>query len=344
LISSWDQLLAAKVQILEQDDLEEYILQVQMNYAYHLTAYSIDDFFFIQIKPLNLNTYSFLVITQNTVTGQHPYQNELIQFYRDWKKLNLPDNVHRIIELGLSPNEIKLFQVMQVKPEIAGQVIKTEYFLPLLQGHLKSKNKPSFLGQISQEFRAFLFRKKIQKEIFSIKKSFKNWEFIFHYFKLFCILRHKTGSEADFAHFLNWAQDPTSSWPAAAVKEHIQISCYDYNRGDWSDSSTTFTSSLFSNSEGPYFFPGHKMKGKIVSGEISKLIELHKELTPQIIYQGLHKSVLMTQSKDLLGHSILAAIENDIPVVTHINDLDWEKLIHSKKITIDFNQNKIDIY
>ena len=316
-------------QIIQQLELEEVILQREILWDQHLTLIYEKDFFFVEIKIRDneLGKPQFLYWTP---LGHAMDNSGLL------KSLNLLLNRLKpltdsrplwLMELGVSNEDIFLFQIQPLSLSCLGNIFSQNIVQEMLLSRYRFQKSHGLFAMMKMEWRAFRFRKLYFN---SIERPpswvFLNWEFIFHYFRVHCLLKNLYPNQNSFREFLIAAQK--QNWMGEILSTHFRIANElrlneTYEEVDFVfDQSSTF------------IFIG---QGKF-EGKIGKEFVLLFELTPQVVYQLDSNKIIITKTLSLLNHGILAAIEKKIKVVAGVPDEIWDQLDQDVNIYLDFKK------
>ncbi len=307
--------------ILSQNEVAEIILQQQIRYQHHFTVYYEKDFFYLTHNAKQT------IITPQTIVGAIPSQKSVISFFEKWNKHF--SNSQMILELGITDNAISLFQAVQVSQELISSIITDDLIQKTLTIRENWKKSRSLWGLLKMEWNAFRFRKEVTAP--SIAIAFQNWQYIFHYFYLFCRIKQKPGSDHDFALFLSQASN--KKWPGPIIKKHLAMA-NETQKGE----SLQLPASFISAGNSPYFIGKGEHQGKI-----SQSVALISNPTPEQIYQLSPNIILFTTSKDILGHAILAAAERGIPVVANLDQTYFNSINANDHFYLNFDTNQFVI-
>jgi phosphohistidine swiveling domain-containing protein len=183
------------------------------------------------------------------------------------------------------------------------------------------------------ELKAHFFRKFFLKDRNdNYSQNFCNWEFIFHYFRLFCMLKKVKPKNESFAQFLIFVS--SNHFLSQIIRQHFNLA----------------NSISIKNSDQPldfHFFDSNGLNfiGKNIH-EINindpKLYAANK-LDPQIIYHLKEVKIILTGEVGLLSHGVLAAIDQQMMIVTGIQEEFWTKLKKDDTIFLDFEKKILKI-
>lgn len=331
-IKSREDFKKAYLQILQQSDIEEVILQYEILWNKHLTLIHEKDFIFVEIK-IRGNEEDKPQFLYWTPIGHTTDSSGLL------KSLNLLLNRLKpltdsqplwLMELGLRNEDLFLFQIQPIAPSFLGNIFSQNLVQNMLLSRHRFKKNHGLISMMKTEWRAFNFRKLY---LISSEKPlswvFLNWEFIFHYFRIYCLQKNLKPTQNSFAEFLTAAQSKT--WLGEILRFHFKIA--NELRSEETFEEVNF---VFENNSSILFIGQGKVEGKI-----GKEIILLSELTPQSVYHLNSDKIVLTKTVSLLSHGILAAIEIKIRVVAGIPDEIWDQLDVDVNIYLDFKMRQI---
>jgi hypothetical protein len=319
---------AALKRVYNQEDLLEVILQDQVLWEQHLTLIYEEDFIFIEIKDRNSDQIQFYYTSLAGESGHFSFVDKLKKYLKKLAPILKEDKLW-IMEWGVVNSELSLFQIHPISSDYAEHIFSDDLALQLLQSKNRFQGQPSFKDLILTEWSAFLYRKKKQKN-FEIKNQdvFINWEYIFHYYRLYCQSRNLKPTNVIFNDFLN--QTYKNNYFSNTVKVHLSLA------NKFRNNETYAPIDYILEGKSKLNFLG---KGQF-SGTINGGIVLLAELTPEAVYQLPESCIILTKTVSLLGHGILASVERGLPVLSGISEEEWEKLLKCNKIFLDF-ENQI---
>ena len=332
-IKSQDDLKHAYQTIIQQAHLEEVILQHEINWDKHLTLIVEKDFIFIEMKLKDIHNEKTKFLYWTPLGHTHD-DGLFITLKKTLDRLTPLTDSSRLwlMELGLKNNDLFLFQIQPVDPSFLGSAFSQNLIQEMLLSRQRFQKSHGLLSMIRAEWNASKFRKKFSRsnEI-SPSWIFLNWEFIFHYFRIYCLQKGLKPGQDSFSKFLTVGHE--KNWMGEILRLHFKMA--NQLRLNESYDEMSF---IFDTNPAFIFIGKGKFKGLI--GEEFILLE---ELTPQIIYGLTTEKIILTKTFSLLGHGILAAIEQKIKVVAGIPDDSWEELHHKESIFLDFEERIFEI-
>ena len=233
------------------------------------------------------------------------------------------------MELGLKKEDIFIFQIQPISTTILGNIFSQNLVQNMLLSRHRFNKNHGLMAMIITEWRAYQFRKLYSA---STEKPhswiFLNWEFIFHYFKIYSLQKKLKPTQNSFAEFLTVAQNKT--WLGEILRFHFKIA--NVLRLEETFEVVNF---VFEQSSSIIYLGQGKIEGKI-----GKEFVLLSELTPQSVYMLDSKKIILTKTISLLSHGILAAIELKMRVVAGIPDEIWDQLDENVNIYLDFKKRQ----
>jgi phosphohistidine swiveling domain-containing protein len=191
-----------------------------------------------------------------------------------------------------------------------------------------------FMGLLKTEWKAHVFRRSIKKgKTYSASKVFQNWEFIFHYFRLYCLLHRKSASRDQFVNFLSSLHSNTNK--KSGAQEHLKIASWLRENEDMPWLEPDFTS--FTDTGLTFIGRG------IYRGKIGEKVLILTKLSPDLVYSLHNVDVILTESASLLSHGLLAAVEKKILVVIGFTTTQLAHYEEGTQLILDFDHNKIEL-
>ena len=310
-----------------QSQVAEIILQKQIAYEYHLTILAVGNFFYIN------HPNGHIVLTDYTQVGELPHIEWVREFFILWNKHFKSSGEYMLLEMGLSCNEIYLFQAVKIPEQMVETIFTNDLVAKILVQRDQWKKSRSLWGSLKVEWSAFCFRKsKKFNESGTTALAFKNWYFIFHYFYLFCKLHRRYGHDQDFVDFL--AMTANKNWMSDIVKKHIKLATIINKKENFS-----LPTSFMKISAEPYFIGTGVFQGKVE--DFAYLME--RPLVEDIYNLDFRQKVIFTRDSNILGHPILAAVERRIPVVANISATQFNDIKVTDSFYLNFKEKKLEV-
>jgi len=307
-----------------QPGLEEVILQQEIRWETHVTLVYEKDFFFAEVKrrqgppqfiywtPLAQTLSPEIKILKNFLETLGPY----LLKEKFW-----------LMEIGLLNGKLYLFQIHPVTPDLLSTIFSSEMVRQIVFSRLKFAKSHSFMGLLKTEWEARKFRQKIDQKNFHPSLIFLNWEFLFHYFRLFCMTNQNTPDAQSFAKFL--ALSYQKNWMSGLIKKHLELANIFRKNEAFAEMNVGF------ETQG-YIFIG---KG-IVEGVVGDEIHVCDQIPLDLIYhKSLRPKAILTKEVGILSHPVLACVENGVYLVLGLGELP----LKGERIYLDFDQKKIRI-
>ena len=322
--------------IWRQSHLAEVIFQEEILWDHHLTLVYEKDFFFVEMKSKDeLIPPRFFYWTPIGQTSNEQDENGLIvKLTQIIKKLQplTTDAPLWLMELGLSNNELFLFQIQPVAVNFLTSLFSQNLVQEMLLSRQRFSKNQNLFGMIKTEWRAFCFRKRHLKSLdYHPSWIFLNWEFIFHYFRLYSLQKNIKPTQESFGEFLSIGH--TKTWMGEILRIHFKLANELRLHEDFEAQSF-----IFNHSSKLIFIGKGTFQGKI--GDELIIIE---DLTPEGVYALTSSKIILTKTISLLGHGILAATERKMRVVAGINDETWNDLLTKEIIYLDFEKRLLKL-
>jgi hypothetical protein len=313
--------------VLAQDELSEVILQKQILWNQHLTLFYQSDFFFAEIKDRNQNNTFFYV---GELGGtNHPLRSLLVNHLKQIKEV-LRTEKNWLMEWGYDGEKFYLFQLQPISIDKLTTLLSSEFAFEMVQSKERFSKNQNLWAMLKTEWLAFIYRrKKIKNPTFEAKDVFLNWEFIFHYFRLFCFSKNIKPDEESLMKFYQSLQE--DHYLANVTKTHFKLANF------WRKTEALPSLNFLSHEKKMRFIgsgQGYFFKNQLVFME---------DLVVEDIYQLNDKKIILTKSISLLSHGILAALEQGHSVIFGISDEDWLSLISMDQIYLDFESQKLGL-
>lgn len=313
--AAWDKIQS------QQKSIQEIILQVQVDWEKHLTVIAQKDFFFAEI--LGLLDLSFLYWTPlNQATDK--LTGALKELLETLSPLLSTDNLW-LLEIGEKNDQLYLFQVHPISPELLQTVFSNDLAKQILISKKRFEGKIGVFSLLKNEWLAKKFRQKmLSRPAFSPADVFLNWEFIFHYFRLHCMLKNYQPTAETYAAFL--------SGTSAQVLTHFKIANILKPQESYQENLSGFTSSA------PLFMGKGSYRGLVENAVI-----VLETLGPEKVYAISTQTIILTTTVSLLSHGVLAAMERGNPLVTGLPLNQLQKLKPNDQIYLDFERKIFQI-
>jgi hypothetical protein len=317
-IDSKQKLQEAWDKVHSQIDLEETILQKEINWDSHITLIYEEDFFFAELKKRD-GSKQFIYWTP-LAQSLSPEVQKLKDFLKSIAAY-LPQEKFWLMEAGLMDGKIYLFQIHSVNLELLTKIFSTEMVAQIVSSRMRFAKSQGFWGLLKTEWQARKFRRKMNKESFHPSLIFLNWEFLFHYFRLFCMINRQTPDAQSFAKFL--AMSFQKNWISSLVKKHLELASF-YRK------SETFDPMMLGFESHGLLFIG---KG-IVKGRVGEGIHVCEGISLSLIYEKTKPMAILSKEVGLLSHPVLASVENGVPLVLGMRELP----LKGANIHLDFDK------
>jgi len=302
-----------------QKNLDEVVLQEEVNWYQHLTIYIEKDFIFIDVKGGDFSIYGHGKVAGNT---------SLIERIRP-----LCMDIHKALqgesflcEIGLTKSKAHIFQINEVHKRYLDHFIQSDLLLKLLINK-DSQEKAGLWTKISNEMKAMRFRSKTSFE--GLADAFLNWNYLNHYYHLFCRKNRESINDQSFVRFLTHANKHSNFLSEVSLK-HIQIANLIRQKGECIDPVNT----RFYNPSVHCYYLGSGQLNDLKKGEFL----LINSLEDIDLYKHPQNIPILTRDSSLLSHGHLACVELKINLLSNISDTYWENLLKADKISIDFNK------
>lgn len=304
-IDSLQKLQEAWDSIRSQNDLEEVILQEEVIWDTHVTLIYEKDFFFAELRrrnssreflystPLGRSLVSETSKLQKFLGGIRPYLNK---------------EAFWLMELGIKDDEVFLFQIHPADPSLLSSVFSSEIVSQIVASRLPFSKAGGLWGLLKREWQARTFRQNMKRGNVNPAKIFNNWEYLFHYFQIFCLMKKMEPTAQSFATFV--ATSGNKSWPFRIVKKHLEFANYFRASVDFDPMSSG------THGRGPIFVG----KGSFL-GVVGFDIHVCEEISLDIIYRKERPRVIVSKEIGILSHPVLASVENGVSLVLGVTKL-----------------------
>lgn len=322
-IDSRQKFLEAWDKIQAQPGLEEVILQNEIFWDQHITLICEDNFFFAEIK-LKIGVSEFLYWTP-LVQSLNPLVQKLKTFLGLLKSY-LKSEKFWLMELGLSDQKIFLFQIHPVRVELLSELFSSNMVAQIVSSRMKFARRMGLWGLLKTEWKARGFRREMKEASFHPSLVFLNWEYLFHYFRLFCMMNRLSPNAQSFASFLTACFE--NHWFSELVKKHLEMANY------FRQSESFDPMKLGFESQGMIFIGRGQFEG--VVGED---IHVCDEISLELLYQHLRPKVILTKEVGVLSHPVLASVENGVALVLGVTQL----FVPGERIFLDFEDKILQV-
>jgi hypothetical protein len=316
-IDSLQKLNEAWAQVTAQPDLAEVILQKEIKWDTHITLICEKDFFFAELKT-HQAPKQFIYWTPLAQTLSSEVQ-KLKDFLKPLESYLLQEKFW-LMEAGLMDGKLYLFQIHPVKLDLLTNIFSSEMVAQIVSSRMRFAKAQGFWGLLKMEWQARKFRSQMNQESFHPSLIFLNWEFLFHYFRLFCMMNQSKPDAQSFARFL--AMSYQKNWISSLVKKHLELANF------FRKSESFYPMALGFESQGLLFIG----KG-IFRGVVGEDIQICEEITLGMIYNKTKPKVILTMEVGILSHPVLASVENGVALVLGIGDLP----VKGERIYLDFD-------
>jgi len=327
-IESNEALQNALSQCSSQADLQEVMLQKEVPWIEHLTVIVESEFFFCEVRDRNGQTRTFFR-GGLTRTSSEPLSNPLLQVLKPLAPI-LDSKPLWLLELGWASSGLHLFQIQPIGRSAVDKIFTSQLARQQVASRERFTHQKGLFTLLRNEWQALAFRKRVQTGTPHSSDVFLNWEFIFHYFRIFCMIRNLRPTGEAYAAFLSSVH---SSSPIANLSlTHIRIA----------NELRAQEAFLASNSRFEGDTPLFIGKG-IIEGTSNDAILVTRELTPESLHSETKPKAILTDSVSILSHGVLAGVENGIGLVLGVPLPLLEEARLGKPIRIDFKNQTISI-
>jgi hypothetical protein len=236
-----------------------------------------------------------------------------------------------VLELGICHDQTHLFQLQPANPANMEKIFSSGFALEQILAQSRFAKKGTFLGMLRTEWSAHGFRRRMNSDLIRLSDVFLNWEFIFHYFRLHCMIDREDPSAEAFALFLSNAMN-THSHAGGLLKKHLEISSKLRPLEHFPHLAAGFHSSS------PLFIGRGTMEGifgvDILWQEEPDLDMIHSANPPEAI---------LSSSVSILAHASLACAELGIGLVLGLPAENQYSKLNNATLQIDFHRKKITL-
>jgi hypothetical protein len=316
LKDSWEKIQA-------QHDLDEVILQREIFWESHITLYVEADFFFGELKSKNGGkTFLYETTLGKTLSVETKLISELI---RSLKAL-LSQEKYWLCELGVCDGKLFLFQLHPIGETLLKKVFSNDLILQMVSSRLRFSSGKGLFDLLKMEWKAWRFRQNVQSMDFETSQIFLNWEFLFHYFRLFCMIKNLRPNGESFSQFLSTSF--STGFLSPLIQKHLEIASIGRNQESYEVMNIGFQGSGL-------MFIG---KGQL-NGIVGEDIFVCDEIPLSVIYGDKKPRVILTKEVGVLSHPVLASVENGIPLVLGLTVLPSR----GERIFLDFEYKNFRI-
>jgi hypothetical protein len=317
------------IRVRAQQNLDSMILQREIPWDRHLTLWVDGDFFVGEQRDRDDRITCFFF---NPLTRSHTGVN--LEGLSDLLKRLRPilnESPQWVFEFGICHGQIHLFQLQPANPKNMEMIFSSGFALEQILAQSRFAKTATFLGMLRTEWNAHHFRKRMISGLPRISDVFLNWEFIFHYFRLHCLVTRENASAEAFAMFLS-ESSKSKSHLGGLLKKHLEISSRLRPLEPFPHLSAGFHSST------PLFIGGGRIEG-ILGVDIL----WHEEPDLEMIHSINPPKAILSSSVSILSHASLACSELGIGLVLGLpKDSDYSK-INNATLQIDFHHKLITV-
>ncbi|MBA2403341.1 MAG: hypothetical protein H0V66_01110, partial [Bdellovibrionales bacterium] len=198
-IDSQQKLLEAWQKVKAQPDVAEVILQQEINWDTHVTLIYEPDFFFAELKKRD-GVGQFLYWTP--LAQSLSLEVKTLKNFLDQLKTFLQQEKFWLLELGLKDGKLFLFQIHPVSLDLLSSIFSSGMVAEIVFSRMRFAKTQGLWNLLKTEWQARKFRQQMNTKSFHPSLIFLNWEFLFHYFRLFCMMKQLSPDAQSFAGFL----------------------------------------------------------------------------------------------------------------------------------------------
>jgi len=328
-IRSLEELQAAHQAALSQPGLQTLLLQKEIQWERHLTLWVEDHFMFVQERDRGGRSKSFYS-DPLTRSGAMDSLREIEAFLDPLEPL-LRQNPHWLLEIGSVGSTLYLFQIQVASHHFLEHVFSSDLAFRLVLARNRFQRLGSLPSLLRTEWNAFHFRRRIRGDPPRFSDVFSNWEFLFHYFRIFCMTRRIVPDAGSFSEFLSLAHNKNTHW-GSLVHEHLAISRVLRKSESDPEMETAF------NASGPLYIG----KG-ILCGTFGVDIFWQEEPDVQLIHSIKRPKAILTPSVSILSHFALACAELGVGLVMGLESEPRDLFQHNAELQIDFHKRSITL-
>lgn len=321
-IDSPEKLREAWEKVSAQEDLQEVILQEEVSWDTHATIICEEEFFLAELKD---RTGAQRIIYWSPIARSQEAEVEPLRRFLKPLATPLRGKDIWLLELGIRSDRIFLFQVHPISPKLLNTLFSSELVAQIVASRMRFAKAKGPLGLLNMELKARKFRQTIKKS-FHPSQVFLNWEYLFHYFRLFCMMNRLTPDAHGFALFLS--ESYKDNWLGTLVQKHLELA--NLFRKD----ETFNPLRLGMEGAGPVFIG----KG-VIEGVVGTDIYYCDEIPLDLPYRKVKPKAILTKEVGVLSHPVLASVESNIALVLGINAPPRE----GTKIYLDFEKKILRI-
>lgn len=312
----------AWTKIHAQPELEEVLWQQEIFWDKHLTVVVEKNFVFFEAR--NRNGKKEFFYWSELVKSLEPIVQSLVNFLSPLRPL-IQDGQPWLLELGSVSDKFFVFQLHPVRSALLEKIFSTELVSQIISSRLRFAKKQTLFHLLATEWKARQFRQQASSA-FSAAQVFLNWEYLFHYFRLFCMLNHKQPDAQSFADFLS--ESFKKGWLGSMVKKHLELANFFRQNEPFDPMKLGFGSS------GPVFIG----KG-VLEGVVGEDLIFCEEVDLAAIYHKQKPRAILTKEVGMLSHPVLASVENGIPLVLGL----CQDLEVGDRIYLDFERRELRV-
>ncbi len=202
-----------------QPDLQEIILQEEVDWNEHLTVIVESNFFFCEVRDRTGQTRTFFQ-SSLTQTSAEPLSIPLREILKALAPI-LEEKHLWLLELGWASSGLHLFQIQPIARPAVEKIFSSQLARQQVASTERFTKQKGIFKLLKIEWQALAFRNRVHAGTLHSSDVFLNWEFIFHYFRIFCMIRNHRPSGEAFAAFLTSTR---SSSPIASLSlTHLRI-------------------------------------------------------------------------------------------------------------------------
>jgi len=326
-LKSLDSIQKALSEVRNQSGLDEVILQEEIHWDRHHTVLIEDDFLLVETRTAS-GTNHFSFRSKIGSGGEIEVLDQLNQKIEVLRPL-IANRLFYLAEWGEKNGEHFLFQLQPVDRSLVQQLFSGDIAGHVVASRHRFGKSNGLLGLLKMEWAAHRFRLQAKGRSFSPALVFENWEFLFHYFRLFCMFRKLSPTGDAFAAFLSDCRP--DSFPGVLAIQHIRLA--GKLREDEAFPALSFSMGV----EMRFIGRG------VVEGVVGVEVRTCDLLSLELVYQDPPAKVIMSSDVSVLSHPVLAAVERGTQLVLGAS----EELLHSfvpgQRVIFDFEKRQIHL-
>jgi hypothetical protein len=304
-VDSLQKLHAAWDLVRAQEDLDEVILQEEVLWNTHVTLIYETDFFFAELKN---REGSQQLLYWTPLGSSIVSETSILKKFLEPLKSYLEKEPFWLMELGIKDNQVFIFQLHTADPSLLAKIFTSDIVAQIVASRLNLTKANGLWNLLKTEWKARKFRQSMNCGTVNPSKIFNNWEYLFYYFKIFCMLKKLDPTAQSFASFL--ASSGKSSWLSGIVKKHLELANYYRASKDFDPMKVGIAG------QGPIFVG----KGTYL-GIVGIDIHVCEEISLDLIYREERPKVIITKEVGILSHPVLASLENGVNLVLGLSEL-----------------------